>query len=98
MDEAQLNQILAGLTAQLEREGAKLEGLRLDDLRDALSHPAAAAEVLKTLELEKHAVREGDPAPDLRLRRLPGPHGEGEVQLSEEIREHPVALVFGSYT
>ncbi len=37
----------------------------------------------------------GDPAPDFSLARL---DGSGKVQLSAELREHPVVLVFGSYT
>ena len=37
----------------------------------------------------------GDRAPDFLLSRL---RGAGKVQLSAELREHPVVLVFGSYT
>ena len=37
----------------------------------------------------------GDQAPDFFLSRL---SGTGKVQLSAELREHPVVLVFGSYT
>jgi peroxiredoxin len=37
----------------------------------------------------------GDQAPDFVLSRL---SGGGQVQLSTELREHPVVLVFGSYT
>jgi hypothetical protein len=37
----------------------------------------------------------GDQAPDFLLSRL---GGAGKVQLSAELREHPVVLVFGSYT
>ena len=37
----------------------------------------------------------GDPAPDF---ALPVLHGDRVVTLSEEIREKPVVLIFGSYT
>ncbi len=37
----------------------------------------------------------GDPAPDFALPML---HGDRVVTLSEEIRQKPVVLIFGSYT
>jgi hypothetical protein len=37
----------------------------------------------------------GDPAPDFVLPML---HGDRAVKLSEEIRQKPVVLIFGSYT
>ena len=37
----------------------------------------------------------GDRAPDFLLSRL---SGAGKVQLSAELRQHPIVLVFGSYT
>ena len=37
----------------------------------------------------------GDPAPDFALAML---HGDRVVKLSEEIRQKPVVLIFGSYT
>ena len=37
----------------------------------------------------------GDPAPDF---TLPALHGGGMVTLSQEYRQQPVVLVFGSYT
>jgi len=37
----------------------------------------------------------GDPAPDFTLPML---HGDRAVKLSEEIRQKPVVLIFGSYT
>jgi hypothetical protein len=40
-------------------------------------------------------LRVGDRAPDFSLPRL---NGGGGVNLSGELREHPVVLVFGSYT
>ena len=41
------------------------------------------------------SLQVGDPAPDFELPRL---YGDGKVKLSEEHREKPVVLVFGSYT
>ncbi len=95
MNESELRKLIDGLTDQLERDGEKMDGLSVDDLRDALSHPAAAAEVMRTLQLEAKSVQQGELAPDFRLRTLAG---DREVQLSEEYRERPVALIFGSYT
>ena len=40
-------------------------------------------------------LRVGDRAPDFSLPRL---NGGGGVSLSAELHEHPVVLVFGSYT
>jgi hypothetical protein len=37
----------------------------------------------------------GDPAPDFALPML---HGDRVVRLSEEVRQKPVVLIFGSYT
>jgi len=37
----------------------------------------------------------GDPAPDFELARL---DGEGSIRLGSLVEEHPVALIFGSYT
>jgi hypothetical protein len=42
-----------------------------------------------------HGPREGSAAPDFTLRVL---NGFEQVSLSEEVRERPVALLFGSYT
>ena len=95
MNETELRKMMAGLTDRLERDGEKMDGLSVDDLRDALSHPAAAAEVLRTMQLEEESVKQGQPAPDFRLRTLAG---DRVVQLSEEYRQRPVALIFGSYT
>jgi hypothetical protein len=41
------------------------------------------------------ALRAGDPAPDF---ALPSVDGSRIVRLSEEYRDRPVALIFGSYT
>ena len=40
-------------------------------------------------------VAEGDPAPDFELPRV---DGEETLRLSSLLDEHPVALIFGSYT
>jgi hypothetical protein len=41
------------------------------------------------------ALAVGDPAPDF---ALPVLHGDRVVKLSDEVRQKPVVLIFGSYT
>ena len=65
-----------------------------------MSHvPGAAMMVLPFRPLWMSAraghLQVGDQAPDFSLRPL---HGDRVVTLSEEIREKPVVLIFGSYT
>ena len=47
------------------------------------------------MQARSGSLNVGDQAPDFILSRL---SGGGKVQLSSELREHPVVLVFGSYT
>jgi hypothetical protein len=83
--------MIEAVRVQLESQGAELQGLSLDDLRDAMSHPQAAAQVVKLMALEASSVQVGDPAPDFSLSRL----GESETS---HFGKRPVALIFGSYT
>lgn len=46
-------------------------------------------------DLAQAKVAEGDAAPDF---ELPSVDGAGSVRLTALLDEHPVALVFGSYT
>ena len=46
-------------------------------------------------DLMRAKVGEGDLAPDFELPRI---DGDGTVRLSSLVAEHPVALIFGSYT
>ena len=89
--------MMRNVAQRLEEQGHEMAGLSLDDLRDAASHPKAAAEIERIFQRETGSVQQGDPAPDFRLPYLPG-HGEGHVRLSERFAERPVALIFGSYT
>jgi hypothetical protein len=57
-------------------------------LQDVLANP-------EYRDLTRPKVSEGDVAPDFELTRI---DGGGTIQLSELLRERPVALVFGSYT
>ena len=57
-------------------------------LQDVLASP-------EYRDLTRPKVAEGDVAPDFELTRI---DGGGTIQLSELLRERPVALVFGSYT
>lgn len=89
---------IAGMLEGLGDEA--MDGLSLDDLKDAMSHPLAAETVAELMPLEAASVQAGEPAPDFTLPWLPGGGGvEGEtLTLSERWRERPVALIFGSYT
>jgi hypothetical protein len=98
MSDIDIRQLFEDLKAQMERDGQKMEGLGFDDLRDAMSHPEAPGEVARILGREQSGIVVGDPAPDFELPRLPGPHGDGRVRLSDHFGKRPVALIFGSYT
>jgi hypothetical protein len=98
MSEIDVDQMIEGIRAQLEAQGVDLQGLSLDDLRDALSHPKAAEQIMQSMAIEGASVQVGDPAPDFRLPRLGGPNAGEEVTLSEHFGKRPVALIFGSYT
>ena len=97
MAKPDVDQMMKDVAARLAGEGHDMAGLSLDDLRDAVSHPKAAAEIERLFERESRSVQQGDPAPDFSLPYLPG-HGNGEVRLSKRTGERPVGLIFGSYT
>ena len=92
-----VDKMMEDVAARLAEAGHEMAGLSLDGLREAISHPKAAAEIQRIFTLEASSVQQGDRAPDFRLPYLPG-QGEGAVQLSERHARRPVALVFGSYT
>ena len=102
MDAKDVQQMLEGMRAQLERDQAdgKLAGMGVDDLAAAVSHPKAPEAIGKLMELEAVSVQEGDPAPDFTLPWLhAAPEGAGPMlTLSERFGKRPVALIFGSYT
>ena len=89
----------------LEEDRVEMDGLELDDLKDAMSHPKAPEILAKWMPHEATAVKQGEPAPDFTLPYLPG-HGvlpghgeEGEsMTLSSHFGKRPVGLIFGSYT
>jgi hypothetical protein len=93
-----VNAMIEAVRAQLEAQGAELQGLSLDDLRDAMSHPQAAGQVVQLMALEASSVQVGDPAPDFSLPRLGGSEARERVTLSSHFGKRPVALIFGSYT
>ncbi len=97
-DEA-TRQMIQGMLAQLEASAEKMDGLSLEDLRDAMEAPGAAETVAELMPLEASSVQAGEPAPDFDLPWLPG-QGDGSegVRLSDHFGKRPVALVFGSYT
>ncbi len=98
MSKIDVDQMIEGIRAQLEAQGVDLQGLSLDDLRDALSHPKAAEQIMQSMAIEGASVQVGDPAPDFRLPRLGGPNAGDETTLSLHFGKRPVALIFGSYT
>ncbi len=97
MSDFDVDQMIKDLAERFAAEGRSMAGLQLGDLRDALLHPKAPAEVARLMTLEATSIQQGDPAPDFCLPHLPG-HGEGTIRLSERLAERPVALIFGSYT
>ena len=83
----------------LEEDRVEMDGLELDDLKDAMSHPKAPEILAKWMPHEATAVKQGEPAPDFTLRFLPGYSEEGEsMTLSSHFGKRPVGLIFGSYT
>ena len=98
MSKIDVDEMIEGIRAQLEAQGVDLQGLSLDDLRDALSHPKAAEQIMQSMAIEGASVQVGDPAPDFRLPRLGGPNAGDETTLSSHFGKRPVALIFGSYT
>ena len=98
MSKVDIDAMIEGVRAQLEAQGRDLQGLTLDDLRDAMSHPQAEDEVMQAMALEAAYVQVGDPAPEFDLPRLGGPDAGERVGLSSHFGKRPVALIFGSYT
>jgi hypothetical protein len=94
--------MMEGMRGQLQRDEqqGKLAGLTVEDLADAMSHPAAGAVVEQAMSWEARSVKQGEPAPDFTLPWLPG-SGEGRgpsLTLSDHLGKRSVALIFGSYT
>jgi hypothetical protein len=98
MSEIDVDAMIEGVRVQLEEQGIDLQGLSLEDLRNAMSHPKAAEQVAALMALEATSVQTGDSAPDFTLPRLGGPKAGEPVTLSSHFGNHPVALIFGSYT
>ncbi len=98
MAKIDVDQMIEGVRAQLEAQGQLPQGLTLEDLRDAVSHPKAAEQIGELMALEAESVQAGDPARDFSLPRLGGVHAGERVTLSSYFGKRPVALIFGSYT
>ena len=98
MSEFDVDAMIEGVRAQLEAQGFDLQGLSIEDLRNAMSHPKAAEQVAALMALEPTSAQTGDPAPDFALPRLGGPKAGEVVTLSSHFGKRPVALIFGSYT
>ncbi len=90
---------IAEMLKSLEEDRVDMDGLELDDLKDAMSHPKAAGILRKWMPHEATAVKQGESAPDFTLSYLPGHGAEGEsMTLSSHFGKRPVGLIFGSYT
>ena len=99
MSEEATKQMIQGMLEKLEQSGVDMDGLSLDDLRDAMSHPAAAAFLADWMPHEASSVKQGEPAPNFTLPYLPGHAKEGDTMtLSSHSGDRPVALIFGRYT
>ena len=98
MSEIDVDAMIEAVRAQLEAQGMEPQGLTLADLRDAMSHPQAVAQVARLMALEAASVQVGDPAPDFALPHLAAAGAQERVRLSSHFGKRPVALIFGSYT
>ncbi len=98
MSKIDIDAMIEGVRAQLEAQGMELQGLAIEDLREAMSHPQAADEIMRVMALEATSVQAGDAAPEFDLPRLGGPNTGEPVRLSSHFGNRPVALIFGSYT
>lgn len=99
MSEDAIKEMISGMLRNLEANDVKMDGLTLDDLKDAMSHPNAPALLAEWMPHEAASVQQGEPAPDFTLPFLPGHATEGEsMTLSSHFGKRPVGLIFGSYT
>ena len=102
MDKVDVGALMEAMRPQLEKDAAegKLNGLTMNDLQDAMSHPKAAGVVANLVQREAPSVQQGHPAPNFTLPWLSNHAGkEGETMtLSDHFGKRPVALIFGSYT
>ena len=95
--------MIEGMLSSLDE--ADLDGVSMDSLRQAMSHPKAAEAVAELMPIEAASVRQGEPAPDFTLPFLEAIEGRSghaaearNVTLSDHFGRRPVALVFGSAT
>ena len=101
MSEEEVQKMISGMLAGLESE--EMQGLSLNELKQAMAHPNAAATIAELMPFEITSVQPGQPAPDFTLPYLPGSLPEGAdhdttMTLSDHFGKRPVALIFGSYT
>ena len=94
--------MLETIQSELKKDTAegRGNGLSMEDVKKAMSHPKAA-EVIETLmEREAPSVQQVQRAPDFTLPWL-SQHDESQGQsmtLSDHFGKRPVALIIGSYT
>ncbi len=99
MSEDATKTMIARMLKSLEEGGVEMDGLELDDLKDAMSHPKAPEILAKWMPHEATSVKQGESAPDFTLSYLPGYGVKGQsLTLSSHVGKRPVGLIFGSYT
>ena len=99
MGEASMKTRVAEMLKRLEDDEVEMEGLDLDGLKAAISHPKALETLAKWMPFEATSVQAGESAPDFSLPGMPGHGPAGEsMTLSSQFGKRPVALIFGSYT
>ncbi len=99
MSEDATKTMITRMLKSLEEGGVEMDGLELDDLKDAMSHPKAPEILAKWMPHEATSVKQGESAPDFTLSYLPGYGVKGQsMTLSSHVGKRPVGLIFGSYT
>ncbi|MEE2673178.1 MAG: hypothetical protein VX466_05240 [Myxococcota bacterium] len=99
MGEASMKIQIAEMMKRLDDDEVEMEGLDLDGLKAAISHPKALETLAKWMPFEATSVQPGEPAPDFSVPYMPGHGGESDAMtLSSHFGSRPVALIFGSYT
>ncbi len=98
MAEYDVEKTLGRIEKEMRENDLEMQGLSVDGLRAAMSHPKAAATVKDIMTREESSIQAGDDAPDFELPRLHVGDDGAPVTLSSHFGKRPVALIFGSYT
>ncbi len=93
-----MEKTLGRIEKEMRENVLEMQGLSVDGLRAAMSHPKAAATAKEIMAREESSIQVGDAAPDFVLPRLHVGDDDAPVTLSSHFGRRPVALIFGSYT